>query len=100
MEQAKIYKPEDYFKLTGILRPRYALTAGLTNHMITKVMKQALSLYSFGEDFLPEWIKHEQELLITGRRWRRFIFRRMMNGCWRREKGWCLTSSFIYISTA
>ena len=63
MEQAKIYKPEDYFKLTGILQPRYALTAGLTNHMITKVMKQALSLYSFGEDFLPEWIKREQGVI-------------------------------------
>ncbi len=66
MEQAKIYKPEEYFKLTGILQPRYALTAGLTNHMVTKVMKQALSLYIFGEDYLPEWIRQEQK--VTGYR--------------------------------
>lgn len=63
MEQAKIYKPEEYFKLTGILQPRYALTAGLTNHMVTKVMKQALSLYDFEEDYLPEWILQKEGLI-------------------------------------
>lgn len=62
MEQAKIYKPEEYFKLTGILQPRYALTAGLTNHMIAKSMKQALSLYEFEDDYLPEWVKREQNM--------------------------------------
>lgn len=63
MEQAKIYKPEEYFQLTGILQPRYALTAGLTNHMVTKVMKQVLSLYTFEEDYLPEWILQEQKVI-------------------------------------
>lgn len=63
MEQAKIYKPEEYFKLTGLLQPRYALTAGLTNHMMTKAMKQALSLYDFSQDYLPEWVKAEQQLI-------------------------------------
>lgn len=63
MEQAKVYKPEEYFKLTGILQPRYGLTAGLTNNMVTKSVKQALSLYDFGEDHLPEDIRKEQELI-------------------------------------
>lgn len=63
MEQAKIYKPEEYFKLTGLLQPRYALTAGLTNHMMIKAMKQALSLYDFSQDYLPEWVKAEQQLI-------------------------------------
>ncbi len=63
MEQAKIYKPEEYFKLTGILQPKYSLTAGLTNNMITKSVKQALSHYHFGEDYLPEDIKESQELI-------------------------------------
>ncbi len=62
MEQAKIYKPEEYAKLTNILQPRYPLTAGLTNHMISKVMKQALSLYEFPPDYLPEWVKTGQQL--------------------------------------
>lgn len=63
MEQAKIYKPEEYFKLTGILQPKYALTAGLTNHMVTKAVKQALSLSDFGKDYLPEAIRGEQQLI-------------------------------------
>ncbi|NLL76004.1 MAG: ATP-dependent DNA helicase RecG [Clostridiales bacterium] len=66
MEQAKIYKPEDYFKLTGVLQPRYSLTAGLTNHMVTKAVKQALSNYRFGEDYLPEDIKEKQKLISYG----------------------------------
>ncbi len=62
MEQAKIYKPEEYFRLTGILQPRYPLTAGLTNHTVAKAMKQALSFYDFSQDYLPEWVKKEMEL--------------------------------------
>lgn len=63
MEQAKLYKPEEYFKLTGILQPRYALTAGLTNNMITKSVKQALSFYNFPEDHLPEYIRETHQLI-------------------------------------
>lgn len=62
MEQAKIYRPEEYFKLTGILQPRYSLTAGLTNHMVAKAVRQALSLCEFPRDYLPEWIRVEQGL--------------------------------------
>lgn len=62
MEQAKIYKPEEYFKLTGILQPRYPLTAGLSNHMVARAIKQALSLYEFPPDHLPEWVKDGQQL--------------------------------------
>lgn len=62
MEQAKIYKPEEYFKLTGMLQPRYPLTAGLSNHMVAKAVKQALSLYDFPPDYLPEWVKEGQQL--------------------------------------
>lgn len=63
MEQAKIYKPEEYFKLTGILQPKYSLTAGLSNHMITKSVKQALSNYQFAEDFLPEQVTNKAALV-------------------------------------
>lgn len=63
MEQAKIYRPEEYFRLTGILQPRYPLTAGLTNHMVAKAMKQALSLYDFSTDYLPERIRQGQGLV-------------------------------------
>ena len=63
MEQAKLYKPEDYFKLTGVLQPRYPLTAGLTNHMVTKAVKQALSLFEFEADYLPDDIRKQENLI-------------------------------------
>ncbi len=63
MEQAKIYKPEEYARLTGVLQPKYPLTAGLTNHMVTKAVKQALSLFDWEGDPLPAWIREEQRLM-------------------------------------
>lgn len=63
MEQAKIYKPEEYFTLTGLMQPRYSLTAGLTNNMVVKSVKQALSLCDLKEDYLPEDIKAGEQLI-------------------------------------
>ena len=62
MEQAKIYKPEEYFKLMGVLQPKYSLTAGLTNHMVAKSVKQALTVCDVENDYLPEWIRQELQL--------------------------------------
>jgi len=63
MEQAKIYKPEEYARLTGVLQPKYPLTAGLTNHMVTKAVKQALAFFDWEGDPLPAWIREEQRLM-------------------------------------
>lgn len=63
MEQSKIYKPEEYHKLTGFLQPRYPLTAGLTNHTVSKSMKQALELLDTSPDFLPKSICNEHNLI-------------------------------------
>lgn len=54
MEQPKIYSYEDYRKQTNVLQPKYALTKGLTNHAIQKVMKQALTFYEFEQEFYPK----------------------------------------------
>lgn len=62
MEQAKIYKPEEYFKLMGVLQPKYPLTAGLTNHMVAKSVKQALTSCDVERDYLPEWIRQQLHL--------------------------------------
>lgn len=60
MEQAGIYKPEEYGKLTGCMQPRYSLTKGLTNNAITRAVKQAMKLVDLSEDPLPLKIREEQ----------------------------------------
>ncbi len=55
MEQPKFYKRQEYQKLQGVLQPVYSLTKGLTNHMISKSIKQVLSL----AEELPEYIPIE-----------------------------------------
>ena len=57
MEQAGIYKPEEYGKLTGCMQPRYSTTKGLTNNAITKAVKQAIGMVDLSEDQLPEEIR-------------------------------------------
>lgn len=57
MEQAKIYKPEEYGKLTDCMQPRYATTKGLTNNAITKAVRQAIGLVDLSEDPLPTRIR-------------------------------------------
>ncbi len=59
MEQAGIYKPEEYGKLTDCMQPRYSTTKGLTNNAITKAVKQAVRLVDLSEDPLPEHIRRE-----------------------------------------
>lgn len=59
MEQAGIYKPEEYNKLTDCMQPRYSVTKGLTNNAVTKAVKQAVKLVDLSEDPLPEYIRRE-----------------------------------------
>lgn len=54
MEQPKMYSYEDYHKQTASLQPGYALTKGLTNQAVLKAMKQALTFYTFEEEFFPK----------------------------------------------
>ena len=53
MEQAKTYKPEEYETMTNRLLPKYMLTKGLSNHAVTKAVKQAFSVCAPEEEFLP-----------------------------------------------
>lgn len=59
MEQAGIYKPEEYGKLTDCMQPRYSTTKGLTNNAITKAVKQAVSLVDLSGDPLPAFIRRD-----------------------------------------
>lgn len=60
MEQAKIYKLEEYGKLVDAMQPRYAITKGLTNNAVTKAVRQAIGLVRFAEDALPEEIRSKE----------------------------------------
>lgn len=53
MEQASVYKPEEYDKMTDCLLPKYMLTKGLSNNMLTKTVKQAFEVSKAKEEYLP-----------------------------------------------
>ncbi len=58
MEQAGIYKPEEYEKLLNRLQPKYMLTKGLSNNAVTKAVRQTFEKTGQQsdmqeEDFLP-----------------------------------------------
>ncbi|MBO4981236.1 MAG: ATP-dependent DNA helicase RecG [Lachnospiraceae bacterium] len=53
MEQPKLYSYDEYQKQTDRLKPRYALTKGLTNQTLQKTVQQVLSLYEFEEEYYP-----------------------------------------------
>lgn len=62
MEQAKMYKPEEYGKMAGRMMPCYGTTKGLTNNAITKAVKQAIAITRFPQDYLPETIRESEHL--------------------------------------
>lgn len=62
MEHPAIYKPEEYEKLLHALQPRYPLTAGVTNKLITKAARQIFADAPVIEDFLPEHIREDYQL--------------------------------------
>lgn len=63
MAQPKILGREEYAKQLGKLQPVYPLTAGLTNHAVTKAVAQALAEYEFQPDFLPLEIRKKYNLM-------------------------------------
>lgn len=60
MEQARMYKPDEYEKMAEHLLPRYSTTKGLSNHAITKAMRQAVAAVDLSDDYLPEDIRKEE----------------------------------------
>lgn len=63
MEQPKIYKREEYQRLQNVLQPVYPLTKGLTNNMVSKSMKQALSLAGELPEYIPAAIRRQYGVL-------------------------------------
>lgn len=63
MEQPKIFSYEDYRKQTNCLIPKYSLTKGLTNQMVQKCVRQALSFYEFSPEYYDSELIRENELM-------------------------------------
>ena len=63
MEQAKLYKREEYLRLLSFLQPVYGLTEGLRNNTITKAMRIALAECEPGPEKMPRMFATEYGLI-------------------------------------
>ena len=63
MEQPGIYQWESYHKLLHVLQPRYPLTQGITDTMISKAVRQVLSELQFAKDYIPKQVTKEYQLM-------------------------------------
>ena len=61
MDQPKLYTEEQYLALMQTMQPKYALTKGLSAHMVSKAVSMALDGLALTE-YLPEEILTEYEL--------------------------------------
>ena len=62
MEHPEIFTPAAYEEIKGRLQPVYSLTAGLTNKMVTKLVRQILDSAPLSEEFLPEELRARYQL--------------------------------------
>jgi ATP-dependent DNA helicase RecG len=62
MEQPVIYTPEQYEPMELQFFPVYSLTAGITNNLMIKTIRQALSDQNLFADYLPDEIRLREGL--------------------------------------
>jgi len=62
MEHPEIFVPEDYEGILDSMQPVYPLTAGLSNKVVMKSVKQALETLDLYAEYLPEHVRTDQEL--------------------------------------
>ena len=63
MDHPKIYKPEEYQSLLGVLQPVYALTKGISNDMLRKYVNIALEELEPVMEYLPADIIKEHDFM-------------------------------------
>lgn len=63
MNQPAILSKEEFYNRLFVLQPCYALTAGITNNGMAKLIRQALKETDLNGDFLPLEIQKAQELM-------------------------------------
>ena len=62
MEQPTVYEVSKYKAIEGLLQPVYALTAGITNNLITKTVKTILNDMELLQDYIPAHIRARYQL--------------------------------------
>lgn len=62
MEQPAVYPPEQYKSMELCFLPVYSLTAGITNNLMMKTIRQALSDETLFSDYLPVQVRSRQML--------------------------------------
>lgn len=62
MEQPEIYTPVAYQQKLNSMQPIYALTAGVTNNLVTKMVREVLEQLELEKDYLPEEIRIKEHL--------------------------------------
>lgn len=62
LEHPEIFTPAAYSEVLHSMQPIYRLTAGLTNKMVSRLVRQALSDLSLRKEYLPEEIREEFHL--------------------------------------
>ena len=62
MEHPEIFTPAAYEEMVHRLQPVYGLTAGLTNKLITKTVKQVLDRKPLFQEYLPEEYREKYHL--------------------------------------
>ena len=62
MEQPAIYTSEELERLRNAIWPKYSLTKGLTNKLVTASVEKVLAEVDLKEEYLPEYILKEYQL--------------------------------------
>lgn len=64
MEHPRMFKEDEYAQLADTWQPRYALTTGLTNNMISKCMRQAVDQLAV-PDYLTDGLRSRYRLVTA-----------------------------------
>jgi ATP-dependent DNA helicase RecG len=64
LQQPKILSREEFYRQLQKLQPVYPLTAGLTNHAVSKAVEQALKETELGTDYLPAKLRKKYDLVL------------------------------------
>lgn len=63
IQQPKRYSKEEFYRQVGKLRPVYPLTAGITNHAMTKALEEAFRELDAIPEYLPAELRKRRNLV-------------------------------------